>query len=126
MESRRPADDRLPPEAVDFIRFCYRRRRAGWPELYDEMCAVAGRGLYRGWGLSELAEVGIGFSLRQLPQLAELVGQVTREETEPRDRGMASVTATGRPDAERAAEQHEPRRNPDAALRRSAATVGAG
>ena len=26
------------------------RRRVGWPELYDEMCAVASRGLFRGYG----------------------------------------------------------------------------
>ena len=36
------------PEVVEFIRFCYRRRGIGWPELYDEMCGVAARGLYRG------------------------------------------------------------------------------
>ena len=38
------------PEAEAFVRFCYQRRRVGWPELYDEMCAVATRGLYRGMG----------------------------------------------------------------------------
>jgi hypothetical protein len=32
------AATRVPdPDAADFIRFCYRRRRVGWPELYDEM-----------------------------------------------------------------------------------------
>ena len=51
------------PEAVEFIRFCYRRRRVGWPELYDEMCAVAGRGLFRGYDADDLAGIGIGFSL---------------------------------------------------------------
>ena len=45
----RTAATRVPdPDAVEFIRFCYRRRRVGWPELYDEMCAVAARGLFRG------------------------------------------------------------------------------
>ena len=28
-------------EALEFVRFCHRRKRVGWPELYDEMCAVA-------------------------------------------------------------------------------------
>ena len=36
-------------EAMEFVRFCHRRKRVGWPELYDEMCAVASRGLFRGW-----------------------------------------------------------------------------
>jgi hypothetical protein len=38
-------------QAIDFVRFCHRRRRVGWPELYDEMCSVASRRLYEGWGM---------------------------------------------------------------------------
>ncbi len=77
--------DRCPsPDAVEFVRFCYRRRRTGWPELYDEMCAVAHRGLYRGWGNDELSAEGIGFSLFELPALAALVGRIVAEETEQR------------------------------------------
>ena len=48
------------------------RRRVGWPELYDEMCAVAGRGLFRGYGADDLAGFGIGFSLFDMPALATL------------------------------------------------------
>ena len=44
------------PDAIEFVRFCYRRRRVGWPELYDEMCAVVGRGLFRGYNADDLAE----------------------------------------------------------------------
>src|SRR6185312_60655 len=52
----RTAATRVPdPDAVEFIRFCYRRRRVGWPELYDEMCAVAGRGAFRGYSADDLA-----------------------------------------------------------------------
>ncbi len=40
------------------------------PELYDEMWAVASRGLYRGWGSDDLNDNGIGFSLFELPALA--------------------------------------------------------
>ena len=58
------------PEAEAFVRFCYQRRRVGWPELYDEMCAVATRGLYRGMGSDALAEIGVGFSLFETPRLA--------------------------------------------------------
>ena len=49
---RRRRRSRTP---IDFVRFCYRRRRVGWPELYDEMCAVAGRGLFRGYWADDLA-----------------------------------------------------------------------
>jgi len=71
-------------DAVEFVRFCYRRRRVGWPELYDEMCAVASRGLFRGWGTDELAAEGIGFSLFELSGLAALVSRVQAEEQQRR------------------------------------------
>jgi len=71
-------------DAVEFVRFCYHRRRVGWPELYDEMCAVASRGLFRGWGTDELAAEGIGFSLFELSGLAALVGRVQAEEQQRR------------------------------------------
>jgi hypothetical protein len=68
------------PEAEAFVRFCYQRRRVGWPELYDEMCAVATRGLFHGMGHDALAEIGIGFSLFETPRLAVLVTRVAAEE----------------------------------------------
>ncbi len=80
MEPVRRAHEEASSEAVEFVRFCYRRRRAGWPELYDEMCAVAGRGLYHGWTHEDLAERGIGFSLCQMPALAAIVRRVAEEE----------------------------------------------
>jgi hypothetical protein len=81
MESR--THDRVASaEGVEFVRFCYRRRRVGWPELYDEMCAVAGRGLFRGWGSDELSAEGIGFSLFEMPALAVLVHRIVAEEHE--------------------------------------------
>src|SRR6188472_811167 len=77
----RTAATRVPdPDAVEFIRFCYRRRRVGWPELYDEMCAVAGRGAFRGYGSEDLAALGIGFSLFDMPALAALANQIVAEE----------------------------------------------
>ncbi len=86
MEAPRGVADGAAPEAIEFIRFCYRRRPHAWPELYDEMCLVASRRLFRGWGASELAERGIGFSLFETPRLAALVDLVVRQErarTEP-------------------------------------------
>jgi hypothetical protein len=68
------------PDAVEFIRFCYRRRRVGWPELYDEMCGVAARGLFRGLVTDDLAEHGIGFSLFDMPALAVLAQRIVVEE----------------------------------------------
>jgi hypothetical protein len=70
----------LTPEAIEFVRFCYRRRRVGWPELYDEMSAVAARGLFQGWSYVELGEHGIGFCLDELPRLAALAERIAREE----------------------------------------------
>jgi hypothetical protein len=81
-------------EAIEFVRFCHRRRRVGWPELYDEMCAVAGRGLYRGFGQDELAAIGIGFGLFQMPALAGIVARVVEEDLERRRRTAAALQAS--------------------------------
>ena len=81
----------ITAEAVEFIRFCYARRRVGWPELYDEMCAVASRGLFRGWGPDELAGQGIRFGLSEMPLLASAVTQIV---TEDRARAKAAAAAS--------------------------------
>ena len=72
------------PDALDFVRFCYRRRHVGWPELYDEMCAVAGRGLYHGYCAEDLGRIGIGFALFEMPGLATIVHRVVAEDQERR------------------------------------------
>ena len=78
---QRTANPRTPdPDGIEFVQFCYRRRRVGWPELYDEMCAVAARGLFRGLGPDDLAGLGIGFSLFDMPALAGLAAGVITEE----------------------------------------------
>jgi hypothetical protein len=85
----RPATARvITADAVEFIRFCYARRRVGWPELYDEMCAVASRGLFRGWGPDELEMHGIGFGLFDMPRLASTVTEIVTE-----DRARAKATS---------------------------------
>jgi hypothetical protein len=89
-------------ECLEFVRFCYRRRRVGWPELYDEMCAVAARGAYRGLGYAELAERGITFCLTDLPRLAELTELVLAEECASAEPGRADVAAGMRLSAARA------------------------
>ena len=80
MDLRTAATRDPDPEAVEFIRFCYRRRGVGWPELYDEMCAVAARGLFRGLVTDDLAAHGIGFSLFDTPALAALAASIVVEE----------------------------------------------
>jgi hypothetical protein len=70
-------------EAAAFVRFCYRRRAVQWPELYDEMCAVAARGDYRGMDYEQLQGLGIGFALAALPGLAALSARVIAEERGP-------------------------------------------
>lgn len=79
------------PDAEAFVRFCYQRRRVGWPELYDEMCAVATRGLFRGMGHEALAEIGVGFSLFETPRLAQLVSRVVTEEQAARRAARAAA-----------------------------------
>jgi hypothetical protein len=84
------------PDATEFVRFCYRRRSVGWPELYDEMWLVASRRLFRGLGPGELSDLGIGFSLSGMPTLAELAAIVIAEEQAQRPRpvgyGIRAVT----------------------------------
>jgi len=96
MESRSAATGTTDPDAVEFVRFCYRRRRVGWPELYDEMCAVAARGLFRGYDADDLAGIGVGFSLFDMPALAVLSARVIAEEQAVR----RPVAVMIRPDVE--------------------------
>ena len=81
------------PDAVEFVRFCYHRRRVGWPELYDEMCAVAGRGLFRGFSADDLGGIGVGFSLFDMPALASLASRVVAEEAALRRPVSVVITA---------------------------------
>jgi hypothetical protein len=92
------------PEAEAFVRFCYERRWVGWPELYDEMCHVATRGLFRGMGTDALSEVGVGFSLFETPRLAAIVGRIVGEEQAARRAARAAaLEAAARADEERSA-----------------------
>lgn len=102
---------RVPdPDAVEFIRFCYGRRRVGWPELYDEMCGVAARGLFRGLVADDLAAFGIGFSLYDMPALAVMTAGVVSQE-QARRRPMTVVIAADPPTgpADTEARDAEPR-----------------
>ena len=94
-------DPDAPAEVLEFIRYCYHRRGFGWPELYDEMCAVAARGSYRGMDYDGLARLGIGFSLGELPRLAALSSRIVAEEREARQ------AESRRTDARREERRHD-------------------
>jgi hypothetical protein len=85
--------DQGEPAAVDFVRFCYHRRKVGWPELYDEMCAVAGRGLYHGFNVDDLSGIGVELTLFELPSLAAIVQRVVAEDQERRRRSAHAIHA---------------------------------
>ena len=59
-----------------------RRRPTGWPEIYDEMCAVAARREYKGWDHDQLAARGLTFSLFEMPRLAAWVRVVLAAKSE--------------------------------------------
>lgn len=63
--------------AREFVMFCFKRRPVRWPLLYDEMCYVAAKRLFRGMGYDELREAGMDFSLPGLAQTARLAHEVT-------------------------------------------------
>ena len=100
MDSRTAATGITDPDAVEFVRFCYRRRRVSWPELYDEMCAVAGRGLFRGYDADDLAGLGIGFSLFDMPALAVLSSRIVAEEQALRRPVAVMIKPDPAPDTE--------------------------
>ncbi len=93
-----PVSQTVPPEVIDFIRYCYQRRRIGWPELYDEMCGVAARGEFRGMDYDRLAALGVGFSLCDMARLAAVAQRVVIDERRrrvaiPVERSPVAVTS---------------------------------
>jgi hypothetical protein len=80
-------------DALEFVRFCYRRRRVAWPALYDEMCAVAARGAFRGLGYAELSDLGISFCLGELHRLATLTERVVAEDRPAAEAAAAQSVA---------------------------------
>lgn len=70
----------LDPLAHDFILFCLRRNGGAWPALYDEMCWVAGRHLFRGLGYAELRGLGLSLSLTNIEGTIRMVDVVMAQE----------------------------------------------
>ena len=67
------------PVARDFILFCTHRNHKEWPALYDEMCWVAGRRLFRGLGYAELREAGISLGLTNIEDTIRMVDAVAAQ-----------------------------------------------
>ena len=78
-----PPAEPPPPDVAEFIRFCHGRKPVGWPELYDEMCAVAARREFNGWDHAQFAARGLTFSLFEMPRLSGWVRAVLALSAEP-------------------------------------------
>ena len=94
-----------PPEVAEFIRYSHRRRHAGWPEIYDDMCAIAARREFKGWDSDRLAEAGVSFTLFDTPRLAAWVRAVipadvaARQSSQPEPNARVAV-GPGVPESE--------------------------
>ena len=66
----------VDPVVHDFILFCIQRQGNKWPALYDEMCWVAGRRLFRGLGYADLNKLGLSFSLASIDDTIKVVDAV--------------------------------------------------
>ena len=71
-------EERIAALAIEFITFCFNRRAVDWPQLYDEMCYVAGNRLYKGLGYDELKEAGLDFTLSGLARTSRVATEVAR------------------------------------------------
>ena len=75
--------------AIEFIAYCYQRNRREWPRLYDEMCYVASKRLYRGLGYDELRDVGVDLTFTGMTKMSRIAREVTRELAETPRRELA-------------------------------------
>jgi hypothetical protein len=73
------ADEPVADMAIEFIAFCYERNRREWPKLYDEMCHVASKRLYRGLGYDELKDAGVDLTFTGMTRLSRIAKEVTRQ-----------------------------------------------
>ena len=89
-----PSEGLPAPDLVAFIRYCHQRHGACWPELYDEMCAVAARREYHGWDHDQLAARGLTFSLFEMPRLAGWARAVLAGMAEQREADDHRASAT--------------------------------
>jgi hypothetical protein len=80
--------DGIDPHIMGFILYCTREEKQ-WPDLYDEMCRVAGRGLYQGLRHRDLRRLGFSLSLNHLENTIQMIEAVTNTPI-----GSRSLTAS--------------------------------
>lgn len=83
----------LNPIAHDFILFCIHRQGKEWPALYDEMCWVTGRRLFRGLGYAELRKLGLSLALTNIEDTIRMVDSVISEEEKLRSGKATNSTS---------------------------------
>jgi hypothetical protein len=92
---------------------------------------VAGRGLYRGFSADDLGGIGVGFSLFDMPALANLAATVVAEEVALRRPVSVVITPAASPTESLASEAAESaqavhdERSPDVPVRLVLASTGA-
>lgn len=80
--------DTINPQVMGFILYCTRQEKQ-WPDLYDEMCRVAGQGLYQGLHHRDLRRLGFSLSLNQLENTIQLIEAVTNSTIGSRSLGSS-------------------------------------
>ena len=68
--------DTINPQLIGFILYCT-RQKSEWPDLYDEMCRVAGQGLYQGLHHKDLRNLGFSLSLNHIENAVQTIEVVT-------------------------------------------------
>ena len=66
----------VDPQAAGFILYCTSHQKK-WPALYDEMCQVAGQGLYQGLRHKELRKLGVSLALNHIEETIQIIEAVT-------------------------------------------------
>ncbi len=81
--SNMEAGENPHPTISEFILFCAGHCGREWLPLYDEMCRVAGRRLFKGLGYAELKGLGLFLDLNEVHKTAEMVTRTLAQNPEP-------------------------------------------
>lgn len=73
------SEGQIADTAIEFIAFCYERSQRDWPKLYDEMCNVASKRLYRGLGYDELKDAGVDLTFSGITRMSRIAREITRD-----------------------------------------------
>ncbi len=69
-------------QIAGFILYCVNGGKE-WPALYDEMCRVAGQGLYQDLRYKDLRKLGLSFSLNHIEETIQIIEAVTNSRIDP-------------------------------------------